>query len=156
MVYLKSLRRKIRTFQKFPPAERWLIVQALVLLPLISGLLRLFGMQRTQKALELFVNQSLFKSKSLQQFDAPKIVQLFKVAVRYNINWATCLSQSLVLCWLLKVNNIASELKIGVRSEGGKLEAHSWVECDGVVLNDLPDVSQRFSAFNRSIVEVSI
>jgi len=53
----------------------------------------------------------------------------------------------LTLWWLLGRQGIASELRIGVRKEQGRFEAHSWVEYEGVTLNDELDVGSRFAAF---------
>ena len=49
---------------------------------------------------------------------------------------ATCLARSLVLRWILARRGIGTELKVGVRNEGGGLHAHAWLECDGVPVND--------------------
>jgi hypothetical protein len=47
---------------------------------------------------------------------------------------------------------MATELRIGVRKSAGALEAHAWVEYQGLVLNDRDDVCQRFAAFARPLV----
>lgn len=39
----------------------------------------------------------------------------------------TCLIQALVLQRMLSANQFASELKIGVRTSGPRLEAHAWL-----------------------------
>jgi hypothetical protein len=57
-----------------------------------------------------------------------------------------CLPRSLMLCWLLRRRGIDSQLHIGVRKGNGKMEAHAWVERNGVILNDQPDVNERFAA----------
>ncbi len=49
--------------------------------------------------------------------------------------------------WLLRRQGVASELRIGVRKEQGRFEAHAWVEREGVALNDGSDVNVRFAAF---------
>ncbi len=47
---------------------------------------------------------------------------------------ATCLRQSLALWLLLRRRGIPAELRIGVRKEGGDLQAHAWVEHQGATL----------------------
>jgi hypothetical protein len=42
---------------------------------------------------------------------------------------------------------VACDLRLGVRREKDELQAHAWVERDGVALNDAPDVSRRYAAF---------
>lgn len=63
----------------------------------------------------------------------------------------SCLPRSLTLWWLLRRQGLPAELRIGVRREGDRLEAHAWVEQDGVVLGDHADVHDRFHAFVGSI-----
>jgi hypothetical protein len=63
-----------------------------------------------------------------------------------------------VLRWFLLRHGLAGDLRIGVRRRPGEpsgsrsLDFHAWVELDGVVLNDLPDVRERFVTFDRAIV----
>lgn len=67
----------------------------------------------------------------------------------------TCLVRSLALADLLASHGVAgAEIRIGVRppAEGGteppdrrSLEAHAWVELDGVVLGDDPRRARRFT-----------
>ena len=57
----------------------------------------------------------------------------------------TCLSRSLALCWFLRRQGVAAEVQLGVRPRPGGLEAHAWVVWQGAVLNDSPDVAQRYT-----------
>jgi hypothetical protein len=68
---------------------------------------------------------------------------------------ATCLPRSLALWWLLRRRGIAADLRIGVRKEGGRFEAHAWTEWRGTVLNDGDDVGERFAVFQRAIKPVA-
>jgi len=65
----------------------------------------------------------------------------------------SCLPRSLTLWWLLRRAGQPAELRIGVRRAADRLEAHAWVEREGRVLGDLPDVGQRFQAFDGSWME---
>jgi acyl-CoA synthetase (NDP forming) len=49
---------------------------------------------------------------------------------------ATCLTRSLVLQRMLAARGITTDLRVGVRKGGQGLEAHAWLECDGVPVND--------------------
>jgi hypothetical protein len=42
-------------------------------------------------------------------------------------------------------------LRFGARREHGVFEAHAWVEYRGVVLNDTPDVAERFVVFSEPL-----
>ena len=78
--------------------------------------------------------------------------RLVQAAARYGLFRPTCLPQSLVLCWLLRRQGLAGELRIGVRPEPSRLEAHAWVEFQGRPLNDGADVARRFAPFPREII----
>ena len=56
------------------------------------------------------------------------------VAVAYDVLPfpTTCLRQSVVLYGLLERRNVASRVCFGVAKSGSALDAHAWVECDGV------------------------
>lgn len=56
------------------------------------------------------------------------------VAVAYDVLPfpATCLRRSVVLYGLLERRGVASRVCFGVTKSGSALDAHAWVECDGV------------------------
>ena len=64
--------------------------------------------------------------------------------------------QSLALWWLLRRQGIASDLRLGMRKDASRFEAHAWVEYLGRVLNDRNDVHRRFAPFDRAIVPVQV
>ena len=56
------------------------------------------------------------------------------VAVAYDVLPfpATCLRRSVVLYGLLERRGVTSRVCFGVTKSGSALDAHAWVECDGV------------------------
>jgi len=48
---------------------------------------------------------------------------------------ATCLRQSLVLYALLERRGVPSRLCLGVAKQGPALDAHAWIECDGITFD---------------------
>lgn len=66
----------------------------------------------------------------------------------------SCLIRSLVLWMLLRRHSFESSLCVGVRKDGEDLNAHTWIEYQGEVLNDQPDIRQRFAVFDLSIDQV--
>lgn len=64
---------------------------------------------------------------------------------------ATCLPQSFALWWHLRELGIDSELRIGVKKNDGRLDAHAWVEWQGRILNDSDEHCQSFAAFARPV-----
>jgi hypothetical protein len=79
------------------------------------------------------------------------VARLIRAAARHGFYRASCLPCSLTLWWVLRQRGIPSDLRIGVRKEGGQLQAHAWVEFRGTVLNDGADVSERYATFDRAI-----
>ncbi len=59
------------------------------------------------------------------------------VAVAYDILPfpGTCLRRSLVLYGLLEQRGVPSRLCLGVARNDSALDAHAWIECDGVTLD---------------------
>jgi hypothetical protein len=64
-----------------------------------------------------------------------------------------CLTRALALARLLGRRGIVTDLRIGVRTEDGRLEAHAWVESMGRVLNDDHRRLQGYVAFDRILGE---
>jgi len=70
---------------------------------------------------------------------------------------ATCLRRSLLIWWLLRREGIESALRIGVRHEAGTLQAHAWVEHEGVPFGEMNDPVARYASldgdFGRALGE---
>ena len=73
------------------------------------------------------------------------------VSIACRLTPCRCLARSLTLARVLGRRGVATEMRIGVLTEGGALQAHAWVEWMGRVLNDHPGNLQRFAPFDRSI-----
>ncbi len=138
-------------------AERWLLVQALFLLPLTALALWVVGFRRWQALLSrLAPVRGVSASKDMAALirEGRSMARLVDAAARHGPYPAACLQRSLTLWWLLRRRGIDSYLRIGVRKEAGRLEAHAWVELRGWVLNDDSDVRTRFAAFDRRFLSV--
>jgi hypothetical protein len=70
-----------------------------------------------------------------------------RAAERNHPGTVTCLQRSLALQSVLHRRGMPSTLVFGVRNGKEGPEAHAWIEANGVVLNDTPDVARRFPAF---------
>ena len=132
-------------FRRFSALERTaqgLFLRAMSLLPLVSLSLRWRGFGATQASLKLLLSDShpehdpAFVSK-----DAAATAHMVNAADRHGPVHPSCLAKSLTLWWLLGRQGISSHLRIGIRKEGEKFEAHAWVECDGDALNEPEAVS---------------
>ncbi len=83
--------------------------------------------------------------------DIQKLGELVNTAARHVPFPATCLTRSLLLVWLLNRRGVSSDLRIGVRLTQGVLEAHAWVECGGIPVNDRVEVIRQFEPFGDPV-----
>ncbi len=78
-------------------------------------------------------------------------------AARRPLPWARCLQRSMALCMWMESRGLTPTLRLGVRKEGHGIDAHSWVEFNGRIVNDDDSVSAVFSSFlNRGAVSAGI
>jgi len=148
-----------RKLQKLSWSEWSLLAQALLMLPLTKLGLRLIGFRRWQSVLASVapiaaVPAANATSNSVGQ--AQLTVRMVRIAACYGPYRANCLSQSLTLWWLLRRRGIESDLRIGVRTEESRFQAHAWVERTGLVLNDTADVHHRFVPFDCTFMPVDL
>jgi len=66
----------------------------------------------------------------------------------------SCLHRSLVLWWLLRREGIPCELRLGARTDTGEFEAHAWVLCGGVALDQQPADLARYRPFGEAVLPV--
>jgi len=149
MGWLKSSRTNWRKFWALSPVNRGVLLQAIVLFPCIALGLRLLSF----KALCNLLERSLpaVAASSTWQRRAETIARLVQAAATHGVWRTNCLQRSLLLWWLLRRRGIAAELRIGVSRQTDHFEAHAWVECEGVVLGDRPDIHQTFAPFSEPI-----
>lgn len=149
-----SFPEKWRRFQERPPADRRLILRATLLLPLTEIGLRIFGFRRWKELMERFspaAHSPESCSAEWQRETALRAVRAVRSAELHGPAHPNCLERSMTLWWMLRREGIAGELHIGARKEGGKLEAHAWVELAGKVLNDGAEVHQHYARFDAPI-----
>jgi len=61
----------------------------------------------------------------------------------------------LAIWWLLPREGIASDLRLGVRKDGEKFEAHAWAECGATTpLNDPETKLPHFAAFDAAVASL--
>ena len=135
--------------------ERRLFVQALFLLPLMAGVLRVCSLRRSHRGLERLAPSSERDARTLSFKEVAMGIRrsllVLRLARTYGVHEGNCLSRSLVLWWLLRRQGIESKLRIGTRTTGGEFEAHAWVEYDGHPLNEDQDVYERYAVFSEAI-----
>ena len=139
-----KIKAKLEKFAALSWSERRTLQTAIVLLPLFWLGLQCFGLRRLQAWLQRPLPAT---DASLSTAEIARIAALVNSAAGLAPIPATCLTRSLLLGWMLQRRGVPSQLRIGVRMNQGKLDAHAWVEYAGVPINDQPDVGQQFAAF---------
>jgi len=147
---------KLRQFSALDGHARKLFLQALVILPVVSLSLKALGFRTTQTALRKIFSvpgngpdpDSLRKCIALT-------AHMVSSAGRHSLIHCSCLAISLTLRCLLGHQGISCEMRIGIRKENGELQAHAWVERDGVALNEPDEHHRHYAAFDKAFSTLS-
>ena len=135
--------------------ERQTFLLAFALLPILGLALRLFGLRRVKSVLDRIgsghVPEASPANSSLKALKAAGSARLVAAAARHGLYRASCLPVSLALGWLLRRDGIRTDLRLGVRKTGARLEAHAWIEHRGVPLIETQAVHERFAAFDKAV-----
>ena len=141
----------LRRWRALTSTERKHLAQALLGLTWVALGTRWLGF----KAMHRRVTLSALVGGSLDTpcavANARAIQRWVEVAARRGPIAGTCLTRSLTLLMLLKREGIPGDLRIGVRLDAGKLDAHAWVEVNGEPVNETPDVASRYAAYERTV-----
>lgn len=144
--------RRLDQWRGLAPWERRLLLRLVLLLPLIGASLRLLGFKGSRDLLAWLSRPSRWQSPAHPQATtvetAHRIARLVGIAAYHGPYRATCLRRSLALWWLLRRRGIPADLRIGVRKDGGELQAHAWVEHNGQALNDVQGSAIAYAAFS--------
>jgi hypothetical protein len=140
--------RHLGRLKGLSPGQRRIVVAAVLLLPLFGLALRVLGLGRMQGLL------TARRSMARAIVGLPEIQSIGKLvntAAHQSPFPATCLTRSFLLAWLLARRGIPSQLRIGVQLTQGAFAAHAWVECQGIPVNDKPDIASQFHAFDTLV-----
>ena len=140
--------RKLRRWWALPAKERWLLVEAAILLPVTRAMLRSVGFVRTRRFFESpGVPTAAREIDSESVGAAARIGWLVGVAARHAPFQVTCLPRSLVLCRLLRRRGLPARLRIGVRRSPADLVAHAWVEVGGHLIDEPSSTPVDYAAY---------
>ncbi|MBI4445029.1 MAG: lasso peptide biosynthesis B2 protein [Acidobacteria bacterium] len=120
-------------FLKLSRGEKLIVLRAFFLLPLVSVVFQ-FRKEIWRKPLQesITVLKKAQGSRNLPR--AQRIAALVRAA-KYRLPFQiTCLSESVVVYRLLQKQGISSRVRLGVTKGAEGLQAHAWVEHDGVCL----------------------
>ena len=143
-----------RKFCRLTWQERRALIHSLALLPLIALALRVLGFRRLRMILGKLTPSSDPPLDGRWEPGSDEVrldVRMVAAASREGLVRGNCLEQSLTLWWLLRRRRIPAQLRIGIRKQANKFQAHAWVELAGAVLNDRHDVHREYTAFARDI-----
>jgi hypothetical protein len=79
------------------------------------------------------------------------IARMVRIAAEHGLYRAKCLEQSLVLRWLLQRQGIDARIVFGARKDDEQMQAHAWVEVNGVALSEDNGVYQDFSPLDELV-----
>jgi hypothetical protein len=135
------MRKQGLKFVCLEPRDRFLLVQAALLLSAIKLGLVLFPFQFLRRRLAQFFPQLTPQAP----LPVETVVWAIEVASRYFPGGVRCLTRALAAQVLLSRQGYSSQLRIGVaKDEVGQLEAHAWIEREGqAIIGRLQD-GERF------------
>lgn len=145
-----KLSRGLERLRWLQRGERRLLVEAPVVLPAVALALRMRGLRWVQARLRL---GEPTPGTGVGDVGLARRIAWCVYAGAAHGPWpANCLQRSVVTLWYLKRRQIEGQLRIGVRrGTDGRLDFHAWVEHDGHVINDEPDVRRRYATFDRAV-----
>ena len=134
-------------FWRLPADSKRVVVRSALILPATFLGLKIYGFRRLMSRIQ----QSGPLPAGVSEERMPEVracVNLFSaVARRYPLPMK-CLGRSVALCWFLRQRGIDAAVHVGVRKEQKQqnfLDAHAWVQAGDFVINDTPDVSERYA-----------
>jgi len=109
-------------------------------------------------AIELLPRTSLYAAMKTRghepsgehPFDVAEIVNVFRSVEESFPVPLTCLPRALALTLALRASGWKASVRIGVRkqSEAASVDGHAWVELDGVVVYDVPEMVSRYHSLH--------
>ena len=144
---LKSFKTKIHKFLGLSNTEKLIFVIYSLLYPVYLILFRSIGYKNIKSSIDYFIRPKTgsFTDKPLSAAD--KISDMVNLAAANCLFSSTCLEKSLFTYFILGLNGIKSDLKIGVDNEDSAFKAHAWVEKEGTVLKGSENPVNKYSAF---------
>ena len=150
---------RLRRFKNLPAPGRALFLRAAVLLPWVAVRLKLQGFQATNQSLQKAFDalQKPFREMGVPDLAAERAAltaRMVRAAARHGVRDPSCLEESLVLAYLLRRQGIEAQLRIGVKKNIPKFEAHAWVECGGVALNETESLHDHYAPFEAEFTSL--
>lgn len=133
----------LRRFRRLAPEERALLPRLVPLVAVIRVALWIVDCAKVRRWLRAGWLAAAFPA-DLDRLTPERLAWAVRTACRA-VPFATCLTQSLALQFLLARSGRHSSIRIGVARPEGRFAAHAWVECAGQTLLDRPEHAARFA-----------
>lgn len=145
MELLKKLGHRLNRFRSLRPKDYPLLVEAWLMLAWVDMAIRFtpYGYWRR------WLDEGVAGMTSGNEFEIATLIQRSEMAARHHLCSMNCLRRTLAQKMMLARRGLGAHIHIGVRNEGRGIEAHSWLTFNGRVLNDSPDVTERYVELAR-------
>lgn len=141
-----SLNAHVKKVTLLSARDWYVMCRACVFVPVVWVRLRVLGLPRTLAWAAAARGSDLVSGT--RALPPASLGRLVNIAARYGPMHAACLVRSLVLIRILSGHGVQGTLKIGVRKGlPSQLDAHAWVEFDGIPVNDHLNVAGDFAVF---------
>jgi transglutaminase superfamily protein len=132
---LKSLAESFHKLLRLPSQERWFLVQAWLLLQVVTLALRIVSFPTILTPCQRVRERPLYGDEADRAISPDRAAWLVEVASRYGPVRTLCLQEALVLSWLMGRRGVTTTFRIGVARQGDMFTAHAWLEQDGRVIH---------------------
>ncbi len=139
---------KLRAVWDLSWQDRWVLAEAWVMLLFVDIGLRFLSFSRLQRFAATV--KEAHHQNGTGMATVKRAQRLVGIAARRHLYPMTCLRQALALQRLLGERGIETTLQIGVRREARELDAHAWLEYEGVPIGQPPDVMDRFTVLKAA------
>jgi hypothetical protein len=144
-----SIKRRVRQLLSLPATSWWVLFQAWICILVMDLGLRCGARSKLQRMaspsdVRGSEEPSPAGSTSSCRARAEHLAHLVDLAACFHLHSVRCLTRALTLQYLLTRRGLSTVLRFGVRTEGGQLRAHAWLELGGEPLGEAADVEQRF------------
>jgi hypothetical protein len=127
---------RLARWRALPPGDRRRLALLAALMPVVDLSLRALGVRRTRRWLDRVAGHPIAAAATAARLDdAHRLASLAAFGGRRGLYPNTCLRQALLVQWLLRRQGLPARLRMGALLRDGALDAHAWVELDGVPLS---------------------
>jgi hypothetical protein len=139
-----------RRFAQLNGPDRATVLRGAAVLTATWMALRVVGFRRWKNLLDHMLpaaNPAASRDPALLA-PAANMTRLYSAAARHLFLRTNCLEQAVALYFLLRRVGLPAELRFGARKQSAQLEAHAWVVCCGVALNEDQGEHRHFFPFD--------